>query len=323
MSAYTPVDFRTIGMLLPGFAFVLAAGLAISRIRRRRLARIAAWLLVFSSVLFAERLAAAEPAGVRMLAIIGILLWAMKAVVSVEGDGSPLTPVRWLCFAAAWPGMRPSLFERAGAPALEGAGRLVVTGIVRLLAGAGLIGAAWLVWNQSRSRLAATALLLPGLSLVLHFGIFNLLAGGWRYLGVDAGPLFKAPLYSRSLTEFWGRRWNLAFSEMTATGIYRPVSSLAGRPAGIFAAFLASGILHETAISLPVKTGFGLPLLYFALHGGLMLTEKALEKGGRAVSRSKAFGRAWVIFWLVSPLPVLFHVPFLNGVVWPIIGMQR
>jgi hypothetical protein len=49
-------------------------------------------------------------------------------------------------------------------------------------------------------------LLLPGLSLVLHFGVFNLLAGAWRLAGVDCRPLFLAPLESTSLAEFWGRR---------------------------------------------------------------------------------------------------------------------
>lgn len=195
--------------------------------------------------------------------------------------------------------------------------------LVRLLIGTGLVVAAWIVWIFTRSRVIATALILPGLRLMLHFGLFNLLAGGWRYLGVDAVSLFKAPLLSRSLTEFWGRRWNLAFSEMTAAGIYRPISRVTEKPAGIVAPFVGSGILHELAISLPVKAGFGLPLLYFALHGGLMLIEKALDKRGRAVSTHEAFGRIWVFFWLVAPLPVLFHPPFLNGVVWPILGMQR
>jgi alginate O-acetyltransferase complex protein AlgI len=54
---------------------------------------------------------------------------------------------------------------------------------------------------------------------------------------------------------------------MTSTGIYRPVAALVGRSWGIAAAFLASGILHELAISVPARAGFGLPLIYFALQG--------------------------------------------------------
>src|SRR2546428_52188 len=86
-----------------------------------------------------------------------------------------------------------------------------------VLAGLALVVLARLAFLAVASRLVATALLLTGLSLVLHFGLFTIAAGAWRALGVDVGPLFLAPLQSRSLREFWGRRWNLAFSEMTAT----------------------------------------------------------------------------------------------------------
>ena len=56
--------------------------------------------------------------------------------------------------------------------------------------------------------------------------------------------------------DFWSRRWNLAFSEMTALGVYRPLSGNIGRKAATVAAFLASGLLHELAISLPVLAGY-------------------------------------------------------------------
>jgi D-alanyl-lipoteichoic acid acyltransferase DltB (MBOAT superfamily) len=138
---------------------------------------------------------------------------------------------------------------------------------------------------------------------------------------VDVHALFRAPLLSRSLAEFWGRRWNLAFSEMTATGVYRPLSAAVGKPPALVVAFLFSGLLHELAISLPVRAGFGLPLLYFAIHGVLMLAERGLERAGRPIYRRAVLGRAWTTFWLVAPLPVLFHRPFLRGVVWPILGI--
>jgi D-alanyl-lipoteichoic acid acyltransferase DltB (MBOAT superfamily) len=136
----------------------------------------------------------------------------------------------------------------------------------------------------------------------------------------DGPKLLLAPLRSRSLTEFWGRRWNLAFSEMTALGIYRPLEPRVGRPAAIVTAFFASGLLHEIAISLPVNRGFGLPLSYFALHGLLRLAEQRLERAGRPVWRRAWLGRAWTLFWLVVPLPILFHRPFLAGVVWPLLS---
>ncbi|MFN7975465.1 MAG: membrane bound O-acyl transferase family-domain-containing protein [Acidobacteriota bacterium] len=321
MSAYTPTP-GVAAALVAALAVVLALGLAIDRLSpHRRLARILAWTLVVAAIVFSERITSAEPAGVRMLAVIGMLLYSMKALVSIESE-KRLGALRWLAFAALWPGMRPGLFARAGGPRRDGAWKLVRAGTVRLAIGIALIAASRAVWLLTGSRVAATVSMLPGLSLVLHFGLFNLAAGGWRLLGVDASPLFKAPMLSTSLAEFWGRRWNLAFSEMTATGIYRPLSGVAGKPTALVAAFIASGLFHELAISVPVKRGFGLPLLYFAIHAALMSIERALEARGKPIGRRAWIGRTWTIFWLVVPMPILFHPPFLAGAIWPLVGIR-
>ena len=324
MNAYIPRG-QTLAAVAAALAATLLVGLIIGRCRPGSRARLAAWMLVVASTFGMERLTADEPAGFRMLAIIGALLWSMKGVVSVEAaalGGKPLSIGRWLGFAALWPGMRPGPFARAGAGPSSGGLALMGDGLVRLSAGSALIVAARLVWVRTGSLPLATVLLLPGLSLVLHFGIFNLVAGAWRLAGVDCGPLFKAPLRSTSLGEFWGRRWNLAFSEMTALAVYQPLARHAGRRPAIAAAFLTSGLLHELAISVPVHAGFGLPLLYFALHGGLMRVEDALKHAGRPIDRTPWLGRLWTLGWVGVPLPILFHRPFLARVVWPLIGVR-
>jgi alginate O-acetyltransferase complex protein AlgI len=307
----------------------LFLGLATTRLRRTRLALWLAWALVLSSLLTVERLCAGEPPGWRMLAIIGAVLWSMKAVVSVEAAAAgqpPLTPGRWLAFAALWPGMRPAIFASLGGPARPGAWQLLGSGALRIGLGVGLVVAARWLWLRFDSGLGgdvvlvlATMLLLTGLSLVLHFGLFNLLAGAWRLAGADCKRLFRAPLLSTSLAEFWGRRWNLAFTEMTAQVVYRPLAVRLGKGPAILSAFLFSGVLHELAISLPVRAGFGLPLAYFILHGILVLSEGALARAGRPVDRHAWLGRSWTLAWLVLPLPMLFHLPFLRGVVWPLL----
>jgi hypothetical protein len=324
VSAYAPTSVAFVWAMAAVLGATLAAGLGISRLPRGAAARAASWTLVVATVVLVDRLSADQPPGVRMLVLIGTLLYAMKAVVTVDGmdpERPALSPSRWLAFAALWPGMRPVPFATAGGPPLPGAGVLVRQGLVRLALGIGLVALARWSWAASSSRVLATALALPGLSFILHFGIFNIVAGAWRHAGVDVGTLFRAPLRSKSLAEFWGRRWNLAFSEMTAFGVYRPLSRVAGKPAALAVAFLFSGLLHELAISLPVKAGFGLPLLYFAIHGTLMLMERGLERAGRPVHARPGLGRAWTTFWLVAPLPILFHQPFLRGVVWPILGV--
>jgi len=129
-------------------------------------------------------------------------------------------------------------------------------------------------------------------------------------------------LRARSLNEFWGRRWNLAFSEMTALAVYRPLASRLGKGPATFVAFLFSGLLHELAISLPARAGYGLPTLYFAWHGGLVLIERSLERSNCPVDRLGWLAHIWTLGWLALPFQIVFHPYFLNAVVWPLIGME-
>ncbi len=325
MSAYTPRDPGAILGTAALLATILLLGWGGACSGRTRAARPAAWALTLVAVTAVERLDADEPAGVRMLAIIGVLLYSMKAVVAVEAraqGSSPLPLGRWLGFAALWPGMRPGPFAGAGAAPLRGAGHLVGHGAGRIVIGFALVAMARLTWIETRSRLLATTLLLPGLSLIVHFGLFEMLTGAWRWAGVDCKPLFRSPLRSTSLAEFWGRRWNLAFSEMTALALYQPLARRAGRRAALAVSFLGSGLLHELAISVPVRAGYGLPLSYFAMHGSLMMIEGRLARAGRPIGRRPWVGRAWTLGWLLGPLPILFHRPFLAGVAWPLIGID-
>lgn len=333
MNGYVPHNLLTIGILLAALVAVLVIGFALTRLRRRRVARMAAWLLVIGAVVLVERLTVWEPAGVRMLAIITALLWAMKTLVSIEEEaaGRPrLGPWPWFFFAAGWPGMRPSTFAAVPGPPRPRSAALIGQGAKNFVAGAAFLALAYLfaVWTtggrpSSLRLLLSTTLLLPGLSLMLHFGLFHMLAGLWRRRGGDCHALFRAPLKSTSLSEFWGRRWNLAFSEMTALAVFRPLRGVVGPRAATLAAFLFSGLLHELAISVPARAGYGLPLLYFALQAAAMELEGALSRRGLPVDSVRWVGRLWTLAWLVLPLPILFHLPFLRGCVWPLIGLNE
>jgi alginate O-acetyltransferase complex protein AlgI len=145
---------------------------------------------------------------------------------------------------------------------------------------------------------------------MLHFGVFDIVAGIYRLHGVAVNELFRSPLHARSLTEFWSRRWNIGFSEMISALVQRPLRRVSASGA-LYASFLASGLLHELAISVPVRAGYGLPTLYFLIQGALV----ALEK-----KTARTPGRLWTLFWLAAPLPLLFHPPFIRGIVLPLVG---
>ena len=256
-----------------------------------------------------------------MVAMCLAILYAFKAIVSAEElrAGKPILPAaRWFAFCLAWPGMKPHLFAKTdvatSSKQILEARRRLRCGLLFILAGSGCLAAAQ-TKPFNDSSFAVTALLLCGLSCVLHFGVFAVLSAGWRLAGVPVRPLFRTPLCARSLTEFWSRRWNLAFSEMIQLTVYRPIAGMTNRNVARFAAFLVSGLLHELAISVPVRAGYGLPLAYFALHGMLVARER--DDGNGHVPH-----RVWTLAWLALPILLVFHLPFLRGVVWPLAGIR-
>ena len=320
MSAYLPTSVLPILVVVASVLADLGVGAWLGR-TSSGIARAVAWAKVVLSIATVHWALSSEPPGVRMLALVVVGLAGMKLVVVAQRrtDGKPpLSAMRWLWFALAWLGMRPDPFAAPRRPARNDGFELIAAGLRRAVQGLLVLGLAWALAGVIDDRVVAVPLLL-GVSLVLHFGFCAVLAGIWRWWGVPVEPLFNSPARATSLTEFWGRRWNLAFSRMTQLAVYRPLGPRVGRSAALAAAFLFSGLLHEVAISLPVDAGYGGPLAYFSVQALLVLLER------RARSRGYAprgwWGRAWTIAALCLPLPLLFHEPFVRGVLFPLIGV--
>jgi alginate O-acetyltransferase complex protein AlgI len=157
---------------------------------------------------------------------------------------------------------------------------------------------------------------MAGLVLILHFGAFQLLSCVWRAAGVEARPLMNEPVRSVSVGEFWGRRWNTAFRDLTHRFLYRPLMRSLGPKAGIVGGFLFSGLVHDLVISVPAGGGYGGPTLFFAAHGAGILLERSGP--GQAVGLARgARGRIFVLLLAVVLLPILFHPPFVQRIVIP------
>ncbi len=321
LNSFLPHDILSLARMAALLAVELIAGFGLQYLDPSRLNRFRSWGLVLAATLIAHWITTGEPAGFRMIALIGALFLGMKAVVGVSArlaGGSPLSIPQWFAFTLAWPGMNPGIFRASPRPR-KGWKSFMAQGLLCGLTGAALMAAANPVWRATDSPFAVTVLFFIGSSLLVHYGAFTLSTAFWRKKGLDCAPLFKNPFPSQNLGEFWGQRWNLAFSEMTALAVYRPLKDKLGPSQALFASFALSGIFHEIAISLPVNAGFGLPLAYFLLHFGLVALERLCAQ--RGILFRGMFGRLWVYFWLIVPLPILFHQPFLKGVVWPLIGV--
>jgi Membrane bound O-acyl transferase family len=157
---------------------------------------------------------------------------------------------------------------------------------------------------------------LFGLILILHFGSFHLLALFWQRMGVEAPPIMAEPILSKTLSEFWGKRWNLGFRQLAHNLIFRPLHKQIGVAAAGMLVFLASGLIHDLVISLPARGGYGLPTGYFVLQGlGVTLERSHL---GRRLGLQHAM-TGWLFMFVVAAGPAfwLFHPPFVMRVILP------
>jgi alginate O-acetyltransferase complex protein AlgI len=219
-----------------------------------------------------------------------------------------------------WPGMdaesflgdgrvaRPSLMQWCWAMAKTGAGIALLFGCARLVPEDLPLLRGWIG--------------LLGLILVLHFGSFELIALGWRALGVDAEPIMQSPIASRSLSEFWGKRWNLGFRQLSYDFIFQPLHRVLGVAGATMVVFLFSGLIHESVISLPARGGYGLPTGYFLLQGFGVILERSRLGKGLALQRGFS-GWAFMAIMTAGPAFWLFHPPFVMRVALPFLRAIR
>lgn len=260
------------------------------------------WLIVLGCYLVAHLAALGEPAFLRMVLLCTVLLAGMKWMVYAEwrrSGGAVLAWPRWICFGFLWFGMDPNSWTgerrslRWGNDFLWGMGCLLV----------GVAG----VWIMAIYHVGNLVPLFIAMSLGFHYGALRLLTTFWRFAGFPVKPLFRNPLVMRGFNDFWGMRWNLAYSHMMARVVKRPLAPVLGDKLALFAVFVVSGLLHELAITVPVGAGYGFPTLFFLVHG----VAACLEKKNSTVMALLCG------LLLVVGLPLLFPGEFVREVIWP------
>ena len=222
---------------------------------------------------------------------------------------------RSIAYLMAWPGMDAEAFlDRSRRPShpqfLEWCWASAKTALGILL-----------LWVVARRIPAEQALLrgwigLFGLIFLLHFGSFHLLALFWQTMGIDVQPIMLKPILSRTLSEFWGRRWNLGFRQLAHEFIFRPLHKRIGVAAAGMAVFAASGLIHDLVISVPARGGYGLPTAYFLLQG-LGVTLERSHFGGKIGLQEGLRARFFTIVVTAAPAFWLFHPLFVKCVILP------
>lgn len=305
---------------------LLITGLGYFFIRKQMLWE--SWILVIAGLFFIHYSFLNEMPTMRMLVIITTAFTGMKVITTTmtyQHKPCGLTFAEWFFFVFTWAGMRGEIFEKQNKKTRSGANQFILFGLKRLAVGLVLIFAAHFVadlrMGPTLPYYLITTMLLMACSLILHFGLLNISTGFWRYCGVDAYALFNEPWKAKTLNEFWSKRWNIAFSEMTSIAVFRPLRARFGSSAALLTAFMFSGILHELAISVPVQEGYGLPMLYFVLQGLGVLLEKIGIQKKPIWFKNTVITRIWLLFWLIIPLPLLFHKSFATKIIWYLAGL--
>jgi hypothetical protein len=128
-------------------------------------------------------------------------------------------------------------------------------------------------------------------------------------------PLLHNPPLARSVADFWGRRWNLWFSDWFRYTIFQP---LRRRPVlALWLVFALSGLMHEWGVNVPLyfvsgRILFGSMMLYFLVQPVGMLLERRLLN-------PKSHLRipfTWLV--ILGPAPLLLNEGLLRALhLWP------
>ena len=228
---------------------------------------------------------------------------------------TPHTLWRSIAYLLAWPGMDAESFLDTNKVVLRPRSRAWFWAIFQTGVGAVLF------WSVARRLPEEQPLLrgwtgMLGLILLLHFGSFQVLALVWQSFGVDAVPIMSSPLGSKSLSKFWGQRWNLGFRQLSHELIFGPLHRTLGVGLAGFLAFAVSGLIHDLVISVPARGGYGLPTTYFVMQGlGVGVERSSI---GKKVGLRQGI-RGWLYMAIFTAAPVfwLFHPPFVLRVIVP------
>jgi alginate O-acetyltransferase complex protein AlgI len=187
-----------------------------------------------------------------------------------------------------------------------------------LLFGAALLS--YWVYDRLVRAMQIRGLLLSycGAPILLLLG--ETLAGVTTLLAWPSGrlfpPLHNWPPCASSVADFWGKRWNLWFSDWFRFAIFRPLHH---RPVlALVLVFAVSGLMHEWVINVPLyfvtgRAVFGSMMIYFLLQAAGLLLER------RIFRKQSNLGRIFTWIVVLAPVPLIINEGLLRALhLWPI-----
>ena len=87
----------------------------------------------------------------------------------------------------------------------------------------------------------------------------------------------------------------------------------------MWATFVFSGIVHEAAISVSARGGFGLPSAYFLLQAAGVAVQRSQASRRLGLDRG-CLGWLFTLTFTAIPAFFLFHPPFVRRVMLPFLA---
>ena len=248
-----------------------------------------------------------------LLAVCIFAICKSQSWFAARSGGRRATWQRNAAYLFFWPGMNAAQFLDETVVVPRPTPREWFSAAAKTISGAALI---WFGVRYMPYPLLAAWTGMLGLILILHFGAFHLLSLMWRSAGISAQPIMQHPLQSQSLSEFWGKRWNLGFRQLSHDWVFAPLRKYFGITVATLGAFVASGMIHDLVISVPARAGYGLPAAYFLLQGFGVLAERSTLGAKFGLTRGAA-GWLWMAVFTAAPAYFLFHPWFAMRVMLP------
>ena len=130
----------------------------------------------------------------------------------------------------------------------------------------------------------------------------------YRAIGISVPRQQIVPIVSRSVQEFWGKRWNRAVSAWLRTHCFLPFARRRQIRTGLVAAFCASAVFHAYFTWVAVGGIMALAMVaFFLIQGGFVL----LELQTHVTRWDPILAHAWTVVAVLGCSP-LFIEPLLH-----------